>query len=185
MSGVKRHDQVPECGQNQSDCRGECPRMHAGPGTGKGYEVGIATVGLCWAAGGSNTAGQTRTGTTRAAGWLADCGGGGIWLTLTGSFSEGEGRGLVESSRVEWSGGATAPCPPLLVPSLGASSIGPRQGTSRAWLVIGAGRRALTTEGVANNSLRCSWSVISCKRPRNLVGCESPEPQCREARASG
>ena len=38
MSKVKRHDQVPECGQNQSDCRGECPRMRmqAGPGTGKG-----------------------------------------------------------------------------------------------------------------------------------------------------
>lgn len=35
MSGVKRHDQVPECGQNQSDCRDEYPRMQASPGTGQ------------------------------------------------------------------------------------------------------------------------------------------------------
>lgn len=52
MSRVKRHDQVPECGQNQSDCRGECPRMQAGPGPRNrarsgSYCVGIATMGLC------------------------------------------------------------------------------------------------------------------------------------------
>lgn len=117
-------------------------------------------MGLCYAAGGSNTAGRTRTGRTRAACWLADCDGGGIWLTLTGSFGEGEGRGLwtrgEQLGGVEWRGDCPMPCPPLPVPSLGAASIGPRQGTSRAWLMIGAGRRALTTDGVANNSLRSS-----------------------------
>lgn len=66
------------------------------------------------------TAGRTRTGRTRAACWLADCDGGGIWLTLTGSFGEGEGRGLVESSWVEWSGGATAPMPPSPRPLFGS-----------------------------------------------------------------
>lgn len=54
-------------------------------------------MGLCWAAGGSNNEdGQGQVG-RELLGLLA-CGGGGIWLTLTGSFSEGEGRGLVGSS---------------------------------------------------------------------------------------
>lgn len=73
------------------------------------------------------------------------------------------------------------PSPPRpLFGSLGAASIRPRQETSLACLVIGAGPRALTRDGVANNSLRSSSSVISCKRPRNLVASGSPEPQCRE-----
>lgn len=95
MSRVKRHDQVPECGQNQSDCRGECPRMQAGPGPRNrarsgSYCVGIATMGLCLDGGRKQLC---RTDKDRQdggllAGWLTDCGGG-IWLTLTGSFSEG------------------------------------------------------------------------------------------------
>lgn len=170
-------------GTSQTDYRGECPRMQANPGTEQG-RLGIAIMGLRRAAAGSSTAGRARTGRTQATGWLAGCDGG-IWLTLTGSFSEGEGRGLVESTWVEWSGGATAPWPPLPVPSLGAASIGPRQETSRACLMIGAGPRALTPDGVANDSRQSSWVVISCKRPRNLAGCKSPEPQCREADASG
>lgn len=74
--------------------------------------------------------------------------------------------------------------PRPLFGSLGAASIGPRQGTSLACLVIGAGGRALTRDGVANNSLRSTSGVISCKRPRNLVVPEPPEPQCPETDAA-
>lgn len=62
----------------------------------------------------------------RAACWLAGCcGGGGIWLTLTGSFGEGEGRGLVESKLggVEWRGdlphALVSPSPLWELPRLG------------------------------------------------------------------
>lgn len=89
MSGVKRHDQIPECEQDQSDCRDECPRMQASPGTGQGLLQLWGYAGVCWIMLG--TLCVLCCGREEAA--LQDCGGG-IWLTLTGSISEGEGRQL-------------------------------------------------------------------------------------------
>lgn len=158
MSGMKRHDQVPEDGQNQSDRLSSRVPAHAGKPDNRAGKVRYCNYGAM-PGGGRKQHCRTDKNRQDAGGRLAGCDGG-IWLTLTGSFSEGEGRGLVGSTWVEWSGGATAPWPPLPVPSLGAASIGPRQATSRACLLIGAGPRALTTDGVANDSRQRSWVVI-------------------------
>lgn len=72
MSRVKRHDQVPECGQNQSDCRDECPRMQAGPGTGQGQVARYCNYGAMLGSGRKQLCrtDKDRQGEGLLAGWL-------------------------------------------------------------------------------------------------------------------